>query len=115
MKVLNVLAVFALSLATVGADERLRLHVSHSTALAPADILVQAIVEPATDNGSLEVIAESDDFYRSSTVQLHGQQGPRVNAFAFAQMPAGFYEVTVRVLSSNGSEVASAKDSVIVG
>jgi hypothetical protein len=30
-------------------------------------------------------------------------------------MPAGFYEVTVRVLSSNGSEVASAKDSVIVG
>ncbi len=114
----TIAVVFGLALlatATIGGDERLKIHVSNSTKLAPAEILIQAIVEPESDNAALEVIAESEDFYRSSTLSLDGTHAPRVSSVCFRQMPAGFYEVIVRVLTTNGHEVARARDALTIG
>ena len=114
MKGLSLLAALAL-VASLGAGERLKVRVSHTAKLAPAELLVQAIVEPAAENGALEVVAESADFYRSSLVQLDGLHSPRVSCIWFAQMPAGTYEVSVRVLTRDGGELAAETESVIIG
>ncbi len=114
MKPLGALAVLLLA-ATVTAGGRLTVHVSHPAKLAPAELRIEAIVEPATDNRALEVVAESEDFFRSSTVELHGENGPRLTSIVLSQLPAGCYEVSVRVLTSSGHELAAAAETVIIG
>ena len=52
--------------------ERLVMRVSPSIAMAPAWVTVLTTVESDTENRALQVIFESADFYRSSTIQLDG-------------------------------------------
>ena len=113
MKVLWVLLTLASVALPVGAGARLRILVTHAM-VATADVLVQAIVEPDTDNRALEVVAESDTFFRSSTMPLAGAGGPRVSSIGYARMPAGAYEVTVQVLAADGREIARERDQMLI-
>ena len=115
MKVLCVLLTLAFLALPVGAGERLRIRVTHTVTLAPADVLVQAIVEPDTENRALEVVAESASYFRSSTMPLAGEGGPRVNSIRFMRLPAGSYDVTVRVLAADGGEIAYETEQLIIG
>jgi hypothetical protein len=108
MKSIRVVFALALLAAPVNADERLQIRVGGIRQFAPADMLVQAIVERSADNRAIEVVAESDDFYRSSMMQLDGERAPRVMSVSFSQMPAGAYDVTVQVLAADGKVLASA-------
>ena len=53
-----------------GAGERMILKVTPAVAFAPANLVVRAIVESDADNRAIAVVAESEDFYRSSEIQL---------------------------------------------
>jgi hypothetical protein len=108
------LLVFALLASSVGAGERLKVVVSHTFRRAPADLLIQAIVERDDANRALEVVAESSEFFRASTVQLDGSRAPRLNTIGFSGLPSGSYEVAVRVLAANGHEVACVTDWLMV-
>jgi hypothetical protein len=92
-----------LNLASVlGADERLTIVVVPSVAIAPATVRVRATIQPDADNRTLEVVAESTDFYSSSQLPLDGDRAPRVKAFEFRSLPSGDLRVTVALVSVTG-------------
>ena len=97
-----------------GAD-RLVMRVSPAVAMAPAWVTVLTTVESDTENRALQVIFESADFYRSSTIQLDGQHAPRVNLFTFPNMPVGQYEVTAIVSASSGRRATARTWLVVSG
>ena len=43
----------------------------------PATVRVTAIVERDAQNRAMEVVADSDGFYRSSLIPLEGENAPR--------------------------------------
>src|SRR5207237_6937969 len=86
-------AIVLLAALPVEAGERLTIRVSPAMSFAPAHLVVRAAIETDKDNRSLEVIAASSDFYRSSEVTLEGQDAPRVSVFEFRSLPSGEYEV----------------------
>ena len=86
-----------------GAGERMIMKVTPAVAFAPANLVVRAVVEADADNRAIAVVAESDDFYRSSEIQLDGDHAPRTNTFEFRSLPPGSYSVKA-VLIGRGSE-----------
>src|ERR1700674_3591638 len=72
--------------------------------LAPGHLLVQTAVEPDSANRAIQVIAESPDSYRSSEVQLDGDNAPRPNTFEFKDLPSGSYEIRAMLLASDGQQ-----------
>ena len=95
------LCVLALS-APLDAGERLAMRVTPNMALEPALITIRTFVEADADNRGLEVVAQSADFYRSSSVQLDGASAPRLNVFEFKNLPMGTYDVTSVLVGSAG-------------
>ena len=98
----------------IGAGERVSLRVSPAVAFAPANLVVRASVEADEANRSLQIVAESQDFYRSSEVQLEGDKAPRTNMVEFRNVPPGSYEVRVTVMGSSGQQRAFARQQVNV-
>jgi hypothetical protein len=86
-----------------GAGERMIMKVTPAVAFAPANLVVRAVVEADADNRAIAVVAESEDFYRSSEIQLDGDHAPRTNTFEFRSLPPGSYSVKA-VLMGRGSE-----------
>ena len=85
------------------AGERMIMKVTPAVAFAPANLVVRAVVEADADNRGIAVIAESEDFYRSSEIQLDGDHAPRTNIFEFRSLPSGNYSVKA-MLMGRGSE-----------
>ena len=93
----------------VAAGERLALRVTPAMALEPAMLTVRATVEADADNRALEIVAQSADFYRSSSIQLDGASAPRLNVFEFRNLPTGTYEVTSTLTDSHGQRVTASR------
>lgn len=104
-------AIFSILLAGVafplGASGRMTMRVSPEVSFAPAHLIVRATVQAASENRAREVVAESDDYYRSSTVQLDGERAPRTSIVDFISLPGGTYDVTVRLLDRQGDTLAA--------
>jgi hypothetical protein len=100
----------------VGAGERdpLTIRVSPSVAFAPANLVVRASVLADPDNRTVEFIAQSDDFYRSSEIPLDGDRAPRTTTFEFRNLPRGSYEVRAILRGSAGAERAAVRQQVNV-
>ena len=98
----------------LGAGERITMKVSPAVAFAPANLVVRATIVADADNRAVEVIAESDDFYRSSTIQLEGDRAARTNVFEFRSLPPGTYEVRANLLGSNGEQRATIRQQINV-
>ena len=62
---------------------------------------------PDADNRAVAIVAESDDFYRSSEIQLDGDHAPRTSTFEFRSLPSGTYQVKA-MLTGAGSEPRAA-------
>ncbi len=97
-------AVLLLLALPAGAGDKLAMNVSPSVAFAPANLVVRAYVAADADNRAIEVIAESEDFYRSSEVQLDGDKAPRTNVFEFRSLPTGTYQVSAVLIGSQGQK-----------
>lgn len=98
----------------LGANERLAIRVSPSVAFAPANLVVRTTVEPDPQNRSIEIIAESPEFYRSSEMQLDGERAPRTTMFQFRSLPSGEYMVRAILKGQGGHELASVDRQVNV-
>jgi hypothetical protein len=99
---------------TAGANEPLALRVSPAFSFAPANLVIQANVDPDADNRSMEVIADSAEFYRSSTIALQGERAPKTSRFEFRSLPPGDYQITATVIGANGRPHATAHQQVKV-
>jgi hypothetical protein len=90
------------------AGSAVTLRVSPTMAFAPADLLIRASVGVNPANRKLEVVAESNDYYRSSEIQLDGADAARTSLVAFRSVPGGDYTVRVIVRGSRGEVLASS-------
>lgn len=98
----------------LGAGQRLTLKVSPAVSFAPANLIVRATIVADADNRAVEIVAESDDFYRSSQIQLEGERAAHTNMFEFRSLPPGTYEVRASLVGADGRSRAVARQQVNV-
>ena len=96
----------------LGADARLSMKVSPAVAFAPANLTLRATVVPDSRNRMLHVIAESDEYYRSSEIQLDGERAPRTTLVYFRSVPGGVYQISAMLKGAGGEELAFAQYDV---
>ena len=109
--------VLGLAIATtagVGANESIAIRVSPAMSFAPANLVIRTSVEPDADNRVMEIVADSEEFYRSSTVQLEGDRAPKTTAFEFRSLPPGEYRVTAVLFGADGQRRGTAQAHVKV-
>jgi len=117
MKVRGVLCgilVFCTLSPATRASDRLSMRVSPSVAIAPADLIVRMTIEANAANRSIEIIAESEDFYRSSEQPLDGDHAPRTTQFEFRSLPGGQYLVSAVLKGANDEQIARTRQEVNV-
>ncbi len=98
----------------VGAREPLEVQVSPHAAQAPSDVIVQATIEAHEANRALEVAADSDAYYRASTMDLDGANAASIHTIYFRQLPRGDYVVRVTLYGSGGRERATVRRLVLL-
>src|SRR5262249_49170777 len=94
--------------------EALTLAVSPAIAFAPATVKIRARIEPSADNRCLTVVADGVALYRSSEVQLDGEQAPKTIELSFRDMPGGEYEVYAILSDTMGRQRAIAHQAARV-
>ena len=99
---------------SLGAGERLTLKVSPAVSFAPANLVVRTTILADADNRAVEIVAESDDFYRSSQIQLEGERAARTTSFELRSLPSGTYEVRANLLGADGRSRAMSRQQVNV-
>ena len=72
----------------------LSMRVRRTVTMAPATVTAVVMVESDGESRALEVVAESEEFFRSSQVELDGADARRVNTFEFRDLRSGVYQVT---------------------
>jgi len=98
----------------VGANESISVRVSPAVSFAPANLVIRTKVEPDADNRTMEIVADSEEFFRSSTVQLEGDRAPKTTVFEFRSLPPGEYRVTVALFGADGQRRGTALAQVKV-
>jgi hypothetical protein len=106
-------ALFAvLAPASVGTASRLHMRVYPTVASAPAKVWVHMRIERDVQHRAVEIIAESEDFYRSSEIELDGDRAPRTNVFEFRGVPAGVYDVRAVLKGEGGYNIETVSTKV---
>ena len=98
----------------VGGKESVSIRVSPTISFAPADLIVRTRIEPDANNRAMEIVADSEDFYRSSAIQLEGDRAPKTIRFEFRSLPPGEYEVSAVLIGADGEHRALARTHVHV-
>ena len=109
--------IFGLAVMTTtvaGAREHLSIRVSPAVSFAPANLVIRTSIEPDANNRAMEVVADSNGFYRSSAIQLEGDRAPKTTTFEFRSLPPGEYEVTAVVIGADGQRRTRARAHVNV-
>ena len=102
------LCLFAVA-APSGAGDRLAMRLSPAAAVEPGVLTVQTVVETDAENRALAIVAQSADWYRSSWIELAGEEAPRLNVFQFRNLPTGTYEVTSILVGAAGERAAVSR------
>jgi hypothetical protein len=98
----------------VGAGEKISLRASPLISFAPANLTVRTSIEANADNRAMEIVIDSADFYRSSTVQLEGDRAPRTSIIEFRGVPGGTYTISARLFGRNGEALGAAHRTINV-
>ena len=104
----------ALATAPSGAGANLDMRVSPAVSMEPALLKIQYRVEPDAANRRILITVESGDFYRSSEIQLEGDNAPRTRTIEYRNVPAGVYEISAVLAGSDGRQRAMAHRSLTV-
>jgi hypothetical protein len=80
---------------------RLRVRVVPRYAPEPGNMRVIALIERDEHNRRLVVEIDSRNFYRASERSLNGDRSARRHAVTFTHLPAGEYEVRVRLIGTD--------------
>ena len=96
------------SAAPVTATETVSIEVTPAVSFAPAEVRIRIRVEPNAANRRMTIVAESESFYRSSTIQLEGDQAPLTTQLQFRGLPVGQYDISAAVTGTDGKTTATA-------
>jgi hypothetical protein len=114
-RVLMVLAGLALLAATpLGAGEQLTIRVTPRVAFAPATLVVSAAAQRDPANRALQIQVDSSGYYRSSLMQLDGDQAAITTTVRYEAVPGGMYEVRATLFGSGGEKRAETTRTVQV-
>jgi hypothetical protein len=97
----------AAGLAAEPADSRLAVRIVPHDAPAPAAVRIIASVDPSPDDRTLTFEIESPSLFRSDEQPLDGERAARTHAVLFEHLPAGQYQVRVRLTSTDGDVVVT--------
>jgi len=103
-----------LTVLPVDGEEPLRVAVTPIHSFAPATVTIRATIEPSAENRMLAIVADGDDFYRSSEIQLDGDHAPRIVTLRFSNLPGGEYQISAVLADSAGRLRAIVRQSVNV-
>ena len=94
--------------------ERLTMAVSPAQSFARTTLTVRVHMTPDAENRALEVVAESADDYRSSRIQLDGNDAPQTIVVELRSLPGGDYEIRGALIDVSGRARALVRKPVIV-
>ncbi len=108
---LRVCGVIALTVMPVDGIERLPLTITPTQAFAPAAMRIRARIEPNADNRVFAIVADGNEFYRRSDIQLDGDQAPKTIEMRLSNLPGGECEIFAALLDVAGHERAIVRQS----
>jgi hypothetical protein len=94
--------------------ERLTMAVSPAQSFAPTTLTVRVHVKPDAENRALEIVAESGEYYRSSRIQLDGNEAPHAIVVELRSLPGGDYEIRGALVDGSGRVRGLVRKQVIV-
>ena len=94
--------------------EKLQLQVTPAVTIAPASVVIRAIVEHDAENRGLEIVADSSDFYRRTVMDLDGAQAPKVNELRLIAIPGGEYEISAILYDAHGRHTVVRRSLTVV-
>jgi hypothetical protein len=97
-----------------GAGDQLKLAVSPAHSFAPALLRIQIRIAPSVENRSLEIIADSATFYRSSEIQLEGDRSPATFNVELKAVPEGAYRIVGILRDGTGHQRSMVYQDVSV-
>lgn len=108
----------AAGLMTSGIDTaaapKLTLRVTPAVSAAPSNLTVSAYVEKDSENRTLEIAADSGMFYRSSEIQLEGDQAPMLTQVRLKNLPSGNYEIVVVLRNARGEKTVARANAMVL-
>ena len=113
-RVLAVCGLIVTAVMPMNGLEPLTIAVSPAFAFAPATLKVRLRIEPNADNRRLIIVADGAELYRSSEVQLEGEQAPKTIELSFRDVPRGDYQVYAVLTDTVGRQRAIARRSTTV-
>jgi hypothetical protein len=109
MKTAVMLSCLTVWASPLGSSERLTMKLSPSTTVAPGFVRIEARVDRDASNRVVRIIAESDDFYRSSDIPVDGENGPSIAVLDLRRLPTGTYQVTGILVGTSGQRAATTR------
>jgi hypothetical protein len=94
-------------------ESRLRIEVSPRISSAPAAVTIRAIVKPDAANRGLQIVADSESYFRSSTISLDGANAAAVTETRLKNLPGGEYEVTVVLFEADGQRTVDRRQVMV--
>ena len=94
-------------------ENRLRIDVSPRVSMAPAVLRIRATVTPDAANRALQIVADSDSFYRSSMVPLDGAKAAVITEMTLRNLPGGEYDVTVVLVDVDGRRTVDRRQATV--
>ena len=113
-RVFAICGLIGMSVLPAGSGQPLTLAVSPAHSFAPATVRIRARVEPNAENRLLTIVADGPNFYRSSDVQLDGEEAPKTVELWFRDVPGGDYEVSAILTTTSGRPRVTARSSMTV-
>jgi hypothetical protein len=93
--------------ASLAAAGRVQVELSQAISMAPAYIVVRAIVERDAKNRAVELVADSGAFYRRSVIELDGAQAPKVSEMRLKDIPGGDYDISATLYDDQGARAVA--------
>lgn len=99
---------------STGANEKLALRVTPNVSSAPSTVVVKATVTKNADNRWLHIEADSGAFFRSSDIQLDGDNAPLVTEIRLNNLPGGEYTVAAVLRNNLGEETVVRRTALVL-
>ena len=109
-----VLGMLLTATGAAGANEPLALRVSPAFSFAPANLVIQAKVDPDADNRSMEVIADPPNSTARAPLRSKASALPRRADSSFAACRLVSYQITATLVGADGRQRAIARQQVKV-
>jgi hypothetical protein len=97
------------------AHDRLRVTLTPQISYEPGAVRIVAYVAPDADNRRLVVEAESGAHFTSSDVPLDGDRQPIATIVWLKNLPAGQYELQVRLEQGRGPDLVRRRGFAVLG